>query len=59
VKDKRDPFIVYNLSREFAHKLHYFEVGTDLEEILGSTRYHHLDSGIPNTGFILVLLDHG
>jgi hypothetical protein len=32
---------------------------TDLEQILGSTRYHHLASGIPNTGFMLVLLDHG
>jgi hypothetical protein len=32
---------------------------TDLEEILGNTKKHHLGSGIPNTGLMLVLLDHG
>jgi hypothetical protein len=26
-KNNRDPSICYNLSREFAHKLHYFQVG--------------------------------
>jgi hypothetical protein len=26
-KNERDPSILYNLSREFAHELHYFEVG--------------------------------
>jgi hypothetical protein len=25
--NERDPSILYNLSREFAHELHYFEVG--------------------------------
>jgi hypothetical protein len=30
-----------------------------LEVALGNTKYHHQDSGIPNTGFMLVLLDHG
>jgi hypothetical protein len=30
-----------------------------LEVALGNTKYHHQDSGIPNTGFMLVLLDNG
>jgi hypothetical protein len=56
-----DFFIFYKLSGEFAHKLHYFEVGhtTYLEVVLGNTKYHHQDSGIPNTGFMLVLLYNG
>jgi hypothetical protein len=32
---------------------------TDLKEILGNTKYHHQCGGIPETGFMLVLLDHG
>jgi hypothetical protein len=30
-----------------------------LEVALGNTRYYHHDSYIPDTGFMLVLLDHG
>jgi hypothetical protein len=30
-----------------------------LEVALGSSKYHHQDGGIPNTGIRLVLLDHG
>jgi hypothetical protein len=30
-----------------------------LEEALGNTKYHPLGSGIPNTRFISVFLDHG
>jgi hypothetical protein len=29
-----------------------------LEEALGNNKYHHLGSGIPNTSFMSVLLDH-
>jgi hypothetical protein len=36
--------------------MHYttLKLATDLEDILGNTKYHHQDSDIPNTGFILV-----
>jgi hypothetical protein len=30
-----------------------------LEEALGMTKFHHLDSSIPKTRFMSVLLDHG
>jgi hypothetical protein len=48
-----------NISREFEYESHYFEVGhrpkTDIREheIASPT------SGIPNIGFMLVLVDHG
>jgi hypothetical protein len=29
------------------------------EVAFGSSKYHHQDGGIPNTGIRLVLLDHG
>jgi hypothetical protein len=56
-----DSFIFYKLSGQFAHKLHSFEVGhaTHLEVALGNTKYHHHDSGIPNTASMSVLLDNG
>jgi hypothetical protein len=57
--NERDQSMFYNLSGEFAHKLHYFELATYLEEALGNTKYHHQDSGIPKTVFIPVLLDRG
>jgi hypothetical protein len=34
------------------------KLATYLEEALGNNRYHHLGSGIPNTIFMSVLLDH-
>jgi hypothetical protein len=34
-------------------------LATYLEVVLGSTKYHHQDGDIPNTGSRLVLLDHG
>jgi hypothetical protein len=34
------------------------KLATYLEDILGNKKYYHQDSGIPNTGFMLVLLDH-
>jgi hypothetical protein len=59
--NERDQSMLYNLSGEFAHKLHYFEVGhaTYLEVALGNTKYHHQDSCIPNTASMVVLLDNG
>jgi hypothetical protein len=35
------------------------KLATYLEEALGNNKYHHLGSGIPNTRFMSVLLDHG
>jgi hypothetical protein len=35
------------------------KLATYLEEALGNKKYHHHDSGIPNTGLMLDLLDHG
>jgi hypothetical protein len=35
------------------------KLATYLEEALGNTKYHHEDSEIPITIFMLVLLDHG
>jgi hypothetical protein len=35
------------------------KLATYLEEELGNTKYHHQESGIPNTRFVLVLLDYG
>jgi hypothetical protein len=35
------------------------KLATYLEEALGNTKYHHQDSVIPNTGFMLVFLEHG
>jgi hypothetical protein len=35
------------------------KLATDLEDALGETKYHHLHSGIPNTVFMLFLLDRG
>jgi hypothetical protein len=35
------------------------KLATYLEVALGNTKYHHQDSGIPNTGFMLILLYHG
>jgi hypothetical protein len=32
---------------------------TYLEVALGSTKYHHQAGGIPNTGIMVILLDHG
>jgi hypothetical protein len=56
----RDPSICYNLSGQSSHKLHYFKLDhLYLEVVLGSTKYHHQDSGIPRTGIRLILLDHG
>jgi hypothetical protein len=34
------------------------KLSTYLEEALGKTKYHHLCSGIPNKGLMLVLVDH-
>jgi hypothetical protein len=34
-------------------------LATYLEVALRSTKYHHQDGGIPNTGIRLVLLDNG
>jgi hypothetical protein len=34
------------------------KLATDLEDILGNMKYHHQDSGISKTVFMLVLLDH-
>jgi hypothetical protein len=34
-------------------------LATYLEVVLGSTKYHHQDGNISNTGIRLVLLDHG
>jgi hypothetical protein len=34
-------------------------LATYLEVVLGSSKYHHQDGGIPNTGIKLVLLDNG
>jgi hypothetical protein len=34
-------------------------LATYLEVVLGSSKYHHHDGGIPNSGSRLVLLDHG
>jgi hypothetical protein len=34
-------------------------LATYLEVVLVSTKYHHQDGDIPNTGSRLVLLDHG
>jgi hypothetical protein len=54
-----DPSIFYNLSSEFPHKLPLLlNLATYLEEALGITKYHHQEGGIPNTGFVSVLLDH-
>jgi hypothetical protein len=35
------------------------KLATYLEEALGNKKYHHLCSGISNTGLISVLIDHG
>jgi hypothetical protein len=35
------------------------KLATYLEDALGNKKYHHLDSGIPNTRLMLVLLVHG
>jgi hypothetical protein len=35
------------------------KLATYLEEALGNKKYHHLDSGIPSTRLMAVLLDHG
>jgi hypothetical protein len=35
------------------------KLATYLEVALGTTKYHHQDSGIPNTRCMLVLLDRG
>jgi hypothetical protein len=35
------------------------KLATDLEEASGNTKYHHQDSVIPNTVFILIFFDHG
>jgi hypothetical protein len=56
--NERDPSILYNLSREFAHELHYFEVG---HQPRSDIREHQIASpGQWNSkkGFMLVLLDH-
>jgi hypothetical protein len=34
-------------------------LATYLEVVLGSSKYHLQDGGIPNSGIRLVLLDHG
>jgi hypothetical protein len=41
--------------------IHYttLKLATYLEEALGNTKYHHQDSGIPNTRFVLVFLENG
>jgi hypothetical protein len=58
--NERDPSIFYNLSGEFAHKLHYFKVGhLPRRGILGNKKYHHQDRGIPNTRCMSFLLAHG
>jgi hypothetical protein len=35
------------------------KLATYLEDTLGNKKYHHLVSGIPNTGLISILFDHG
>jgi hypothetical protein len=35
------------------------KLATYLEEALGIAKYNHHESGIPNTRFMSVLLDHG
>jgi hypothetical protein len=35
------------------------KLATYLEEALGNKKNHHLGSGIPNKGLMLVLVDHG
>jgi hypothetical protein len=48
-KKQRDPSIFYNLSRDFAHELHYFEVGQqprrDIREheIASPGQWHYKD----------------
>jgi hypothetical protein len=49
----------YTLSRQFDHELHYLNLATYLEVVLGRTKYHHQDGDISNKVIGLILLDHG
>jgi hypothetical protein len=51
----RDQSILYNISGHYTT----LKLSIYLEVALGNTKYHHHHSGIPDTGFMLVLLDSG
>jgi hypothetical protein len=57
---ERDPSILYNLSGQFTHTLHYFKLGhLPRSGIRKLNICKHQDGDIPNTGIRLILLDHG
>jgi hypothetical protein len=57
---ERDPSILYCLSGQFTHTLHYFKLGHLPRGGIRKLKiYNNQDGDIPNTGIRLVLLDHG
>jgi hypothetical protein len=57
--NERDPSIFITFPANLPINYTTSNLATYLEVALGSSKYHHQDSGIPNTGIRLVLLDHG
>jgi hypothetical protein len=57
--NERDPSIFITFLASLPINYTTSNLATYLEVALGSSKYHHQDGGIPNTGIRLVLLDHG
>jgi hypothetical protein len=57
--NERDPSIYIAFPESLTINYTTLKLATDLEEAFGNSKYHHPGSGIPNTGFMSVLLDHG
>jgi hypothetical protein len=56
---ERESSILYNILSEFSIIYTTLKLAAYQEKALGNTKYNNQDSGIPQTGFILVRLDHG
>jgi hypothetical protein len=53
-----NPFFI-TFKENFPMNYTTLKLATDLEDAKENTKHHRHDSGIPNTGLLLVLLDHG
>jgi hypothetical protein len=59
IVDERDPSIFKTFPVSFPMNYTTSNLATYLEVVLGSSKYHHQDGDIPNTGSRMVFLDHG
>jgi hypothetical protein len=57
--EEQDFLIFFEVGLFFIYVSVILSFSASLDVALGNMKYHHQESGIPNTGFMLVLLDHG